>query len=142
MQNTNSTNPLQQNCLNHLQTILDLVMRTAEAASVEKNHKLVLQAVREVTRIITLMNKMSAEPDPERKSKTPTASSRAKIPQLPGQYSKAAAMDSDQEMKMVQEIFSNLLQSGDILPGSANQKQPVLEVGKNREMNGKNSLTR
>ncbi len=34
-------------------------MQTADAASAEKNHKLVLQAVREVTRLVTLINKIT-----------------------------------------------------------------------------------
>jgi hypothetical protein len=37
---------------------LELAMKTAETASVESNHRVVLQAVREVTRIITLMTKL------------------------------------------------------------------------------------
>jgi hypothetical protein len=60
MQTINSPNPLHQDCLGKLQRILDLAMLTAETASTEGNHKIVLQAVREVTRIITLMTKISS----------------------------------------------------------------------------------
>jgi DNA-directed RNA polymerase subunit K/omega len=50
---------LPQNCLDALQHLLDLAMQTADAASAEKNHKLVLQAVREVTRLVTLIDKLT-----------------------------------------------------------------------------------
>jgi hypothetical protein len=55
---TVSSNPLDQYCLDKLQKMLDLAMQTAEAASTEGNHKIVLQAVREVTRIVTLITKL------------------------------------------------------------------------------------
>ena len=63
----NPTSPinLNQYCLDKLQQVLDLALHTAEVASAEANHRLVLQAVREVTRIITLINKMSATGDRE-----------------------------------------------------------------------------
>jgi hypothetical protein len=63
MQSNINPNPLHQDCLSKLQQILDLAMQTAEAASAEGNHKIVLQAVREVTRIITLMTKLAGAPD-------------------------------------------------------------------------------
>jgi hypothetical protein len=50
---------LHQKYLDKLQQLLDLAMHTAAAASTEGNHKIVLQAVREATRIITLMTKMT-----------------------------------------------------------------------------------
>jgi hypothetical protein len=43
--------------------MLELAMQTAEAASEENNHRLVLQAVREVTRLVTLINKITCSPD-------------------------------------------------------------------------------
>ena len=43
MQATVSSNPLDQYCLDKLQKMLDLAMQTAEAASAEGNHKIVLQ---------------------------------------------------------------------------------------------------
>ncbi len=58
METTVSSNPLDQYCLDKLQKMLDLAMQTAEAASAEGNHKIVLQAVREVTRIVTLITKL------------------------------------------------------------------------------------
>ena len=58
MQATVSSNPLDQDRLDKLQKMLDLAMQTAEAASAEGNHKIVLQAVREVTRIVTLITKL------------------------------------------------------------------------------------
>jgi hypothetical protein len=60
----NSIHPHQsQNCLDVLHHMLDLAMQTADAASAEKNHKLVLQAVREVTRLVTLINKITSASD-------------------------------------------------------------------------------
>jgi hypothetical protein len=50
---------LQQDCLDKLGRALDLVLKTAEAASAENNHKIVIQAAREVTRIATLITKMT-----------------------------------------------------------------------------------
>jgi hypothetical protein len=55
----NSNQLLPQNCLDVLTHMLDLAMQTADAASADKNHKLVLQAVREVTRLVTLINKIT-----------------------------------------------------------------------------------
>ena len=55
----NTDQLLAQTCLDALQHMLDLAMQTADAASAEKNHKLVLQAVREVTRLVTLMDKLT-----------------------------------------------------------------------------------
>jgi hypothetical protein len=68
MQTTSSPNPWHQECLGKLQQILDLAMQTAEAASTEGNHKIVLQAAREVTRIITLMTKLNLGSEPENDS--------------------------------------------------------------------------
>jgi len=51
---------LQQDCLDKLGRALDLVLKTAEAASAENNHKIVIQAAREVTRIATLITKMTS----------------------------------------------------------------------------------
>jgi hypothetical protein len=48
-----------QDCLDKLGRALDLVLKTAEAASAENNHKIVIQAAREVTRIATLITKMT-----------------------------------------------------------------------------------
>jgi len=65
MPTADSHNPWHQVCLGKLQQILDLAMQTAEAASIEGNHKIVLQAAREVTRIITLMTKLNPAPESE-----------------------------------------------------------------------------
>jgi hypothetical protein len=80
MQTTYSPNMLHQDCLNKLQKILDLAMQTAEAASTEGNHKIVLQAVREVTRIITLMTKLAGAPAPEAATSIPAAPITTKTP--------------------------------------------------------------
>ena len=63
----------QFNCLNVLDRMLALAMQTAEAASAEKNHRLVLQAIREVSRMVTLINKLTCSPDqkPAPKGKSP-----------------------------------------------------------------------
>jgi hypothetical protein len=57
---------LHMDCLHKLNRALDLVLKTAETASAENNHKVVIQAAREVTRIATLITKMT---DPGTKSK-------------------------------------------------------------------------
>ncbi len=46
-----------------LQRFLDLAMHTAEAASAEGNHRIVLQAIREGARIITLLLKLTSSSD-------------------------------------------------------------------------------
>jgi hypothetical protein len=63
----------QYNCLNVLDRMLALAMQTAEAASAEQNHRLVLQAIREVSRLVTLINKIAITSDqkPESKGKPP-----------------------------------------------------------------------
>ena len=63
----------QFNCLNVLDRMLALAMQTAEAASAEKNHRLVLQAIREVYRLVTLINKITCSPaqKPASKGKSP-----------------------------------------------------------------------
>jgi hypothetical protein len=58
---------LSQDCLAKLNQALDLVLKTAEAASADNNHKVVLQAAREVTRIVSLISKMI---DPKTKPKS------------------------------------------------------------------------
>jgi hypothetical protein len=68
---------LHQDCLDKLSQVLDLVLKTAEAASAENNHKVVIQAAREATRITALVFKMT-------NPKTKTASA-------PGTGSKAPA---------------------------------------------------
>jgi hypothetical protein len=50
---------LHQDCLDKLSRVLDLVLKTAEAASAGNNHKLVIQSAREVTRITALIHKMT-----------------------------------------------------------------------------------
>jgi hypothetical protein len=65
MKATNPHNPLHQGCLCHLQHILELAMHTADAASADGNHKVVIQAIREVTRIVTLMIKIDVTSKPE-----------------------------------------------------------------------------
>jgi hypothetical protein len=44
-----------------LNQFINLAMHTAQTASVEADHRLVLQAIREGTRIIALINKMTSE---------------------------------------------------------------------------------
>ena len=48
-------------------------MHTAEAASADGNHKIVLQAVREVTRIVTLMTKIEKSSAPKAATETKAA---------------------------------------------------------------------
>ena len=57
------TNPLHQNYLDYLYVLLDLALRAAYTASLEDNHKIVLQASREAGRLITLMHKVAPEAD-------------------------------------------------------------------------------
>ncbi len=66
MQPATSHPDLHQDCLAKLNRALDLALKTAEAASAADNHKVVIQAVREVTRIVTVINKMT---DPKAKFK-------------------------------------------------------------------------
>jgi hypothetical protein len=57
---TNNTHiDLHHDCLDKLNRVLDLVLKSAETASAEGNHKVVIQAAREVTRIVTLITKMT-----------------------------------------------------------------------------------
>ena len=65
MQPTTSQNNLHQDCLANLNRVLELAMQTAETASAESDHKVVLQAINGVIRIITLMLKMADTSDRE-----------------------------------------------------------------------------
>ncbi len=67
---------LHQDCLDKLSQILDLVLKTAEAASADNNHKVVIQAAREATRITALMFKLT---NPKTKT-VPAARSGAGVP--------------------------------------------------------------
>ncbi len=60
-------------CIDVLNRMLALAMQTAEAANADKNHKLVLQAVREVTRLVTLINKITGTPEPKSKARAAQA---------------------------------------------------------------------
>jgi hypothetical protein len=60
---------LPQGCLDKLRRALDLVLKTAEAASAANDHKLVIQSAREVTRLAALIHKMTG-------SKTRTSPAR------------------------------------------------------------------
>jgi hypothetical protein len=73
MPSTTCQPDLHQDCLATLNRALDLALKTAEAASAAGNHRVVIQAVREVTRIVTLINKMTQSSEPKPKSK-PTPS--------------------------------------------------------------------
>lgn len=86
---------MHQDYLGYLQKVLDLAMHTAEAASAEGNHKIVLQSVREVTRIITLMTKIT--PNPEQKEKAATKSGPPPVASVP-----------DQEADLLQALIPNL----------------------------------
>jgi hypothetical protein len=66
METATPLSDLHQDCLNKLNHALDLVLKTAEIASAENNHKMVIQAAREITRIATLITKMT---DPGTKSR-------------------------------------------------------------------------
>ena len=50
---------LHLDCLDKLSRALDLVLKTAEAASAANDHKLVIQSAREVTRLASLIHKMT-----------------------------------------------------------------------------------
>jgi hypothetical protein len=66
---------LQPEILQKLNRALDLVLMTAEAASAAKDHKVAIQAAREVTRIATLITKMTAskaKPAPAAKARQAT----------------------------------------------------------------------
>lgn len=79
---------LQQEVLDKLNRALDLVLKTAEAASAENNHKVVIQAAREVTRIATLITKMTnpktRPASVERESQEPSAK-KNKADKKPGE---------------------------------------------------------
>lgn len=117
--------PLHQHCLGYLQKILDLAMHTAETASAEGNHKIVLQAVREVTRIVTLMTKLDGA------SGQAPAPVKTKKPVQPAQDSDIAELNS-----LVQDMLKIFPDLADT-PTTAGQKLPIanqfLKSGKKAE---------
>ena len=123
MQSIISPNSLNQECLSKLQKILDLAMQTAEAASTEGNHKIVLQAVREVTRIITLMTKLAGAPAPEAATSIPAAPITTKTPVQADQ--KLGYRDADERPGpgRAQDFPRPGQQSGTCQPGTKNQNR-------------------
>ena len=81
MELTTPPSALQQDCLDKLSRALDLVLKTAEAAGAANDHKLVIQAAREVTRIAGLIHKMT-KPAPSPRSGLTTA--KTAEPRTPG----------------------------------------------------------
>jgi hypothetical protein len=74
MKSTQSPSPLAPDYLATLHRLLELATQTAETAGAEGNHRLVLQAIREGARIVTLLLKLTSSPDrkPGRQPQTPT----------------------------------------------------------------------
>jgi hypothetical protein len=101
---------LHQECLNKLQHVLDLAMQTAETASAQGNHKLVLQAAREVTRIITLMTKLAGAPE---KAASPVRAAH----KTPARETANSEIDS-----LADGLLRDLFQA---VPGLVNGAEPV-----------------
>lgn len=123
MQTTNSPNPLHHFCLDKLEKILDLAMKTAETASAEGNHKIVLQAAREVTRIITLMTKLEANANRAKADKTQAAL-------VPAKSSAPAAQNVDLEA-MTDSVLKEMFKLFPALDNNHTFDDPVLQ-SKNR----------
>lgn len=131
METANSPTPVQQLCLANLQKTLDMAMKAAEMASAEGNHKLVLQAVREVTRIITLMTKLDTPPVSK---KAPAA------PKYLGQADRNATDKplSDKLIKEALALFPGLDRKPNIANlGLTTTKPPMPEAPKRRDEIGK-----
>jgi hypothetical protein len=130
MQTTLSPDPWHQECLGKLQQLLDLAMHTAAAASTEGNHKIVLQAVREATRIITLMTKMTAAPSPEKRS-GPKVSPRveAQADALEGLLGDLSALTEEIGRSFPIENSGPDLGTSDCLPKTGDQLFPKREKG-------------
>ena len=130
MQTTISPHSLHQECLGKLQQLLDLAMHTAAAASTEGNHKIVLQAVREATRIITFMTKITGAPSPEKRS-GPKASPRveAQADALEGLLGDLSALTEELGRGFPTENASPDLATGDCLPKTGDQLFPKREKG-------------
>jgi hypothetical protein len=130
MPSPNLTDQLHQDCLGHLQKVLDMTLHTAEAASVEGNHKIVLQAVREVTRIITLMNKMTCRTDREVKPASPKDSRPTKT--LPSQILNQQLDPSpDPESDLLQGILQDMFRPQGTRPTTAS-REPVSPEAKKK----------
>lgn len=131
--------PLSFDYLGKLNQILDLAMHTAEAANAEGNHRLVLQAVREVTRIITLMNKIAvtqiqeSKPQPDQDSVTATYTvPRNELPEIG-----SASLD------LLQETLLGLALPQTVQPKTGSPKQDtethlLLKREKSGKLAGKN----
>jgi len=100
METINSQSTLHEYCLGKLQKVLNLAMQTAEAASADGNHKVTLQAVREVTRIVTLMTKIE-------KSSAPKAETKSKAAPVPITASANEAQSDAEELTsgLVQDVL-------------------------------------
>jgi hypothetical protein len=126
MQSTLSPDPWHQECLGKLQQLLDLAMHTAAAASTEGNHKIVLQAVREATRIITLMTKMTSASNQDRSS-----GQKAPLPkgELYGLLNDLSTLTQEIGMSFPTENSCPDLGTGGCLPKTGDQLFPTREKG-------------
>jgi hypothetical protein len=136
MQTNISQNPLHQHCLGKLNQILDLAMHTAEAASAEGNHRIVLQAVREVTRIITLMNKLAVSQEQEPKTKTPPdQDSVTATPTVPRNALPEIGLA---DLDLLQETLLNLVVPPTVQPETGSSKREIEKrLFQKREKGGK-----
>ena len=92
---------LHQDCLDKLSQILDLVLKSAEAASADNNHKVVIQAAREATRITALMFKLT-------NPKTKTVSAARSGAGVPANKPAAAALAGETDIKPEELILPDL----------------------------------
>lgn len=142
---------LHHDCLAKLNRALDLVLKSAETASAEGNHKVVIQAAREVTRIVTLITKMTdpqAKSTPKsnlipltgpagpvssggRQSNAPPACKNQKTPSLPGkagsghQAAKSNRAPGKQAAAFALPDLKSLLQDSSYQPDDADDLDPI-----------------
>lgn len=127
-----------QDPLSTLYHVLEMAMHTAEAASADANHRIVLQAIREAVKIITLIYKMACPSGPKPETRDKKASLPAKTPSPGTQPPPIGPSLTDLEQDLFKEIFSSLAQPPVAQPATANRKLETDQgIVTKREKSGK-----
>lgn len=130
--------PPNQDSLAMLNHLLAMAMHTAETASADANHRIVLQAIREAVKIITLIYKMACPSDPKPAAGVTKAGLPAQNPLSATQPPANGPGLAEVEQALCTGIFSSLAPPPTAHPQAANrQPETAGRGGAPREKGGK-----
>jgi hypothetical protein len=102
--------------LDKLSRTLDLVLKTAAAASADNNHPVVIQSAREVTRIAALMHKITSSANkPGRAPRADKAGGKPAEPSTPGKQAAARPEPSGRDITGAGRTGTDDIQPDDFL---------------------------